>query len=140
MEKLESVPALVVGLRRGPHAFLILNSDRFLLLSNLPDTFPPVTVRLPVTLVGDGGGFPEAQARQILCILYTFEVPTLVVIFSAQNVSLPVWTARPSHDSSGCLRSSPGEPALTPFLAGVFVAQKSASLANQGFTVVWGIA
>lgn len=68
MEKLESVPALVVGLRGGPHVFLILNSDRFLLpLSNLPNTFPPVTVRLAVTLVGDGGGFPEAQARQILC-------------------------------------------------------------------------
>ena len=66
MEKLESVPALVVGLRRGPHAFLILNSDRFLLLSNLPDTFPPVTVRLAVSLVGDGGGFPEAQARQVI--------------------------------------------------------------------------
>lgn len=95
MEKLESVPALVVGLRRGPHAFLILNSDRFLLLSNLPDTFPPVTVRLAVSLVGDGGGFPEAQARQILCILYTFEVPTLVVIFSA--------AARSSLEQAGAL-------------------------------------
>ena len=53
---------------------------------------------------------------------------------------LPVWTALPSRDSSSCLRSSPSELALTPFLAGVFAAQKSASLANRDFTVVWGIA
>nr|XP_005887125.1 PREDICTED: UDP-N-acetylhexosamine pyrophosphorylase-like protein 1 [Bos mutus] len=63
MEKLESVPALVVGLRRGPHVFLILNSDRFLLpLSNLPNTFPPVTVRLAVTLVAQ-------EAVTHLCLL-----------------------------------------------------------------------
>ena len=28
MEKLESVPALVVGLRRGPHVFLILKVNQ----------------------------------------------------------------------------------------------------------------
>lgn len=58
-KKLESVPALGVGLRRGPRVLPVLNSDRFL-LSSLARHFPS---SVPFSVAISPGRLPRAPSQ-----------------------------------------------------------------------------